>query len=694
MKKSISLKIVVAFAVLVAILCFLLSMVAIRTSRGNLTSTQNEAMQQEADRMAKQVEQKLNDNLDYLMCFARSAEFTDPEVSVEDRSWLCANEATSGIYYTLLYTLPNGDALLPQIGMPLNLFDSNDEAFIQTLETGQPCYKATRTVQGTTLMVTNAVPVYNESGAVDAVIVGTVIVTDFGKLLGDDVEAFIIDANGDFIGHTRAAEFAKDETDEFYADETGALVTVGEGINISVNPLTYQEIDPSYVGMASLIQTMQTKDSGLVDYVSRETGKEQYVAISTVPSTGWKIGYCVDKDIINSTINSMTAKQLLTSAVVLLIGIIIVFVLTSFILKPLVVATKELEVIIDNIQQGNGDLTARIETTREDEIGRIIGGINKYTEVLQDVTLKIKQGASNLSTSVEHVVASIASSNDQATDTSAIMEELAASMDEVDATTLNVKEYIEDVYEEVNKIYDSSENGLGFAKEMNKRAENLKKSSEKSQAATKDVIADITAELQVSIENSKNVDKINDLTNDILSIASQTNLLALNASIEAARAGEAGKGFAVVADEIRDLADNSKNTANNIQQVSMIVNDAVNALVDNADRLVTYLTTDIEKDYVMMVETGDTYVGDASEIGDIMTNLQNQADTIKEKITSAIDLIASTTTAISESAKGVSSAAQNTCDLVNSISEIDTEMENNRVVTANLNSEVEKFKKV
>lgn len=74
--------------------------------------------------------------------------------------------------------------------------------------------------------------------------------------------------------------------------------------------------------------------------------------------------------------------------------------------------------------------------------------------------------------------------------------------------------------------------------------------------------------MQQAIENSRSVEEVNALTDEILNISSQTNLLALNASIEAARAGEAGKGFAVVADEIRVLADSSRETAGNIQQIN------------------------------------------------------------------------------------------------------------------------------
>ena len=82
-----------------------------------------------------------------------------------------------------------------------------------------------------------------------------------------------------------------------------------------------------------------------------------------------------------------------------------------------------------------------------------------------------------------------------------------------------------------------------------------------------------------SIEESRQIGNIDNLTNDILDIASQTNLLALNASIEAARAGEVGKGFAVVAEEIRQLAENSKNTASDIQNISVGVVRAVNQLI-------------------------------------------------------------------------------------------------------------------
>ena len=127
------------------------------------------------------------------------------------------------------------------------------------------------------------------------------------------------------------------------------------------------------------------------------------------------------------------------------------------------------------------------------------------------------------------------------------------------------------------------------------------------------------------MEERKNVDKINELTGNILDIASQTNLLALNASIEAARAGEAGKGFAVVADEIRNLADNSRDTANDIQNISNMVTGAVDALAGNAEKMIQFISEHVMKDYDGFVDVADQYQNDADEMNLILMDFANKS---------------------------------------------------------------------
>ncbi|MCR5355499.1 MAG: methyl-accepting chemotaxis protein [Lachnospiraceae bacterium] len=696
MKKSISTKLMVSFAVLVIVICTILSFVSINSSRASLTTQEKDSLLTQATLLSSQIDLKLSANISTLECFARDQRFNDPAYSFEQRCQIAEDEAQVGIWTTLLYVDTKGNSSLPMYGVNLNLYEVNDEAFINAMETGQGFTRPIVTVNDGARFVSNAVPIKDANGTITGALVGTVAISDFGNLLPDGVEAFIIDPEGNYLGHTDAAEFAVGESGNgsVIADENGIIETVGEGINLSINPLTAAETDKSYKGLADLINTMLAKDSGVVDYTSMITGKDQYVAFQSVSSTRWKVAYCIDKDKINAITRNLVKAGIIVSAIIIILGVLIVFILSKQTLKPLVKATNELETITNGISSGHGDLTLRLEEGRKDEIGRIIHCINEYTQVLQEITLKIKNETVSLTESAQTVMSSIMSSNEQATDTSAIMQQLAASMDSVTQTTDDIQGHINSIYDEINVIAASSEDGLTFSNEMNSRAVDLRDSSSKSQENTQRIISEITSTLRLSIENSKNVTQINDLTNDILSIASQTNLLALNASIEAARAGEAGKGFAVVADEIRQLADNSKTTANNIQEVSSLVNDAVNELVANTDTLLNYMNADIITDYNSMVTTGETYVDDAYHIREIMTRLQEQTDDIKNSITSMTELINNTTTAISESSTGISAAAQNTCNLVDSISNIDSEMQTNQAVTEHLNDEIDKFEKI
>ena len=202
------------------------------------------------------------------------------------------------------------------------------------------------------------------------------------------------------------------------------------------------------------------------------------------------------------------------------------------------------------------------------------------------------------------------------------------------------------------------------------------------------------ATLEAAVENSRSVDKINELTNEILGISSQTNLLALNASIEAARAGEAGRGFAVVADEIRNLAERSKETANNIQQISALVTDAVEDLAQNASGMLEFIDGTVLADYDKLVDVANQYYDDADKLDSMMDVIDNKSGELEENIANINEGIDGINTAVEESAQGVTMVADNTSQLVDMLGNIRLDAENNKEISDELSNEVSMFKHI
>jgi methyl-accepting chemotaxis protein len=285
----------------------------------------------------------------------------------------------------------------------------------------------------------------------------------------------------------------------------------------------------------------------------------------------------------------------------------------------------------------------------------------------------------------------VAEANGSSCDISAAMQELSASMEEVSATAATVNENAGNVGNSVNEIADASSQLVTYANEMERRASDLENTAVANKNNTSEVIEGIIASLKKAMEDSKSVDRVNELTNDILSISSQTNLLALNASIEAARAGEAGKGFAVVADEIRQLADSSRETASNIQNINNLVTSAVKELVKSSDEIVNYINENILPDYDAFVESGRQYKEDAVHVNGIVTNFGNMSTDLQKIVAEITDAIQGITLSIDESTNAITTSAVNTNELVEGITQISGQMETNSDIAVQLKAEADRF---
>lgn len=382
-------------------------------------------------------------------------------------------------------------------------------------------------------------------------------------------------------------------------------------------------------------------------------------------------------------------------ALIFVIGVLLGGVyIYSTIAKPIKNGNAILLSVVDGIMKEEGDLTIRVPVKQRDEIGQLFTSVNGFLDALQRVMISLRDGAGKMYISADEINSKVLNCKDETDSVSAIMEELSASMEEVSATMQNIDEGSGRVLASAKDIGNEVNATVQLVDGLASRADQISQSSIQNQEETKRMVSDIQERMNVAIEESKSVERINQLTSDILGISSQTNLLALNASIEAARAGEAGKGFAVVAEEIRQLADSSRNTANSIQEISGTVTSAVADLVQNASDIMNYISDTILKDYDSFVGSAEGYMADATKMKEVFAVFEEKADDL-ENIAQAISAgISEINTAVTESTRAVVSATESTSDMLGSMENIAAEAEDNKNVASDLNQEVSKFKKL
>jgi len=437
------------------------------------------------------------------------------------------------------------------------------------------------------------------------------------------------------------------------------------------------------------VSTNTTRTAGIVDNMQNMTAE-----LDTLYQTLYSLIYGQ----VDSASQQLTAQYQISTTlnnilcfVLIGMGIVIIIVTIITIVGPIKSANQQLNLIIDEIDNGKGDLTKRISIKSKDEVGRLVAGMNNFLDRLQGIMLKIQAKSENLEGSVDTVISQVIASEENVNEVSSTMEELAAGMEEISATAEQLSAGVSNVFNSIVYITEKVKDGRNLSGEISNRSEKYRTNAENGKNETNKMISEMKEVLNDSIEKSKSVVKIQDLTKEILDISSQTNLLALNASIEAARAGEAGKGFAVVADEIRSLAENSRNTANNIQNISHLVTESVQKLVEDAKKMLNFVDISVLNDYDMFVDTAEHYRDDSVSINKILVEFSKNASTLEVTMGEMNTGISEIVNTIDESTKGITNAATVTSELVFSMKLINDQARNNQEISEALKDEVDIF---
>lgn len=359
--------------------------------------------------------------------------------------------------------------------------------------------------------------------------------------------------------------------------------------------------------------------------------------------------------------------------ILILIFNIIIFTAAAFLLSHILLTkpVRSLTGIITNTADLDFTKTEEIKnlTRRKDEIGVMATEILKMRRNMRTIVYDLCSSNDTLVHNMDAVVSSSADISLMCTDSSATTEELAAGMEETTAATETINNNIQSMQEESDEIQKLALQGEELSDAIMKRAENLYDSTIESNKNAQYMYTTVKEKTARAIEDSKAVDKINELTEAIMAISSQTSLLALNANIEAARAGEAGRGFAVVATEIGSLANQTADTVKNINEITNEVHEVVSGMADTLNETVRFLEDVVIKDYDQFEGVSVQYREDATTVKSSMGEIDKSIHELTSSIDNVVDTLSGITNTVMEATVGVTGIAGKTADIVGKTSD-------------------------
>ncbi len=264
---------------------------------------------------------------------------------------------------------------------------------------------------------------------------------------------------------------------------------------------------------------------------------------------GWVIGSGIYIDDVESTFQ----KQLVAMGTAVISILALLAGLSFIIIRSILIPLHKTTAAMDDISQGEGDLTARLDSSGKDELSVLSIAFNRYTEKIQGIIRQVKDTTGALTASANEL--------------NSISTETNSSMVQQRSETQQAATAVTEMASTVQEIAKSSESAAQSASDADKEAEAGKSIVGQAAETINKLAAEVEQSAQVINRLENDSDAIGSVLDVIRGIAEQTNLLALNAAIEAARAGEQGRGFAVVADEVRTLASRTQQSTQEIQEM-------------------------------------------------------------------------------------------------------------------------------
>lgn len=372
--------------------------------------------------------------------------------------------------------------------------------------------------------------------------------------------------------------------------------------------------------------------------------------------------------------------------------LLIALVVLNFVVGKVIRRLRKVDGKIYELVHNEGDLTQTLDVHTGDEMEMIADNVNELLRYIRGIMLNISDNSERLKETSRMISNKLSNAEGRVTDVSSVMEEMSAAMEESSASLEQVNESIRQIFESIEGIYQEAENGRTSSDRIMNTASDVYRRAVKEKQNAMQQVVDMAALVQQKIEKSRDVEKVRELTRNIISITEETSLLSLNASIEAARAGEAGRGFAVVADEIGKLAANSAASAEEIQKVTDDVICTVDELAAEAEKMITFMNETAIGGYEKLLETSESYRDNVGSMNEMMQRFAMESEQLKTNMNHIRTALTDVKTAVSESALGVTNVTETAIGLTGDVSDIGEEAGSNLEVVDRLNQEVGKFK--
>lgn len=424
---------------------------------------------------------------------------------------------------------------------------------------------------------------------------------------------------------------------------------------------------------------------GFLQYIWPKPGAgdvEKLSYATMIPGTNYWIGTGIYLDNLYQMVDVMheDLSSMVESRSYFMLGTVglIYIALTIFslyIINGIVKTLLVMKLSFQDVAEGEGDLTKRIDVTGKDEINDLAHWFNTFLQRLQEIIIKISDNAGTVDTSAK---ALLTISQDMTENTTSASQK----SDLVTSHAANMSNNLNNVAVAMEESSDNAAIMATAAEQMSATINEIAQNSEKARSISSSAVTRAQEASTQMAELDSAAAKIGRVTETINDISEQTNLLALNATIEAARAGEAGKGFAVVANEIKELA---RQTADATQDIKHSIDgvqsttattvqsiDEISNVINEVNDIVAGIATAVEEQSAATSEIADNITKNSASIQDVNENVSDSslvAQQITEEITGVnhtASELSNSSEQIAERAKSLSAGSKDLSEVVSS----------------------------